>query len=79
MRNVSQLGKDGFGADALAINQVGQQTDSEETAAGSLRGPNLLDASKRSQFAEHGRDQFRNGWVNVHCPLHHRVRRLSIH
>jgi hypothetical protein len=38
MRNVSQLGKDGFGADALAINQVGQQTDSEETAAGSLPG-----------------------------------------
>jgi hypothetical protein len=64
---------------ALAINQVGEQTDSEETVAGSLRGPNLLDASKRLQFAEHGRDQFRNGWVNVHCPLHHRIRCLSIH
>jgi hypothetical protein len=36
-------------------------------------------ASKRSQFAEHGRDKFRNGWVNVHRPLHHRVRRLGIH
>jgi hypothetical protein len=38
-----------------------------------------LNASKRSQFAEHGRDQFRNGWVNVHCPLRHCVRRLSVH
>ncbi len=36
-------------------------------------------ASKRSQFVEHGRDQFRNGWMNVHCPLHYGVRRLSIH
>jgi hypothetical protein len=38
-----------------------------------------LNASKRSQFAEHGRNQFRNGWVNVHGPLRHRVRRLGIH
>ena len=40
---------------------------------------NLLDASKRLQFAEHGGDQFRNSWVNVHCPLHHCVRCLRIH
>ena len=52
---------------------------SEVQCTGSDQDFSSSNASKRSQFAEHGRDEFRNGWVNVHCPLHHRVRRLGIH
>ena len=36
-----------------------------------LRSDNTIcgsNASKRSQFAEHGRDEFRNGLVNLRCP-----------
>ena len=34
---------------------------------------------KRLEFAEHCRDEFRNGRVNVHGPLNDRIRRFGIH
>jgi hypothetical protein len=34
---------------------------------------------KRLEFAEHCRDEFRNGRVNVHGPLNDRIRRSGIH
>ncbi len=41
--------------------------------------PSLLALLLWLQIAEHGRDEFRDGWVNMHGTLNDRVGGISIH
>lgn len=41
--------------------------------------PSLLALLQRLQIAEHGYDEFRDGWVNMHGTLNDRVGGISIH